>query len=68
MWYRIEANTKKCDCGGTAELWVLLAGAKPLNQAFICTTCHPQLADYMSRQSSTARPRESAGAGGETSG
>ena len=66
MWYRIEAKTRECDCGGVAEMWVLFAGAKPLNEAFICHTCHPQLADYMSRQSSIARDKENAEAGDET--
>ena len=50
MWYRMEGNTRKCTCGGVAEQWLVLAGAKRIVQTYICPTCHPQLADYVSRQ------------------
>ena len=65
MWYRMEGNTRECTCGGVAEQWLVLAGAKPLVQTYICLTCHPQLADYVNGQPSIARQRENAGGADE---
>ncbi len=65
MWYRMEGNTRKCTCGGVAEQWLVLAGAKRIVQTYICPTCHPQLADYVSRQPSIARQSKNAGGGDE---
>ena len=49
MWYKVEGKTEKCTCGGVAEKWVLLGRVKVLNQTYICSTCHPQFADYVNR-------------------
>jgi len=61
MWFRMEDNTRECTCGGAAEQWVVLAGAKRLVQTYICPTCHAQLADYVSRQPVMVRQGEDAG-------
>ena len=55
MWHRVEDNTETCACGGVAEKWVLFGRTKVLNQAYICSKCHPQLADYVNRQLPVAR-------------
>lgn len=55
MWYKVEGNFEKCTCGGVAEKWVLFGRVKVLNQTYICSTCHPQLADYVNRQLQVVR-------------
>jgi hypothetical protein len=61
MWYRMEGNTRKCTCGGVAEQWLVLGRTKPIVQTYICPTCHPELADYVSRQPSIARQSKNVG-------
>ncbi len=61
----MEGNTRNCTCAGVAEQWLVLAGAKRIVQTYICPTCHPQLADYVSRQTSFIRQRENAGGADE---
>jgi len=61
MWFRMEDNTRECTCGGLAEQWLVLGGAKPIVQTYVCPTCHARLADYVSRQPSFIRQSENDG-------
>ncbi len=65
MWYKIEENAKECPCGGMAERWILLAGAKRIATLTFCPLCHPRLRNLVNRPSPIAPQHESGEGAGE---